>query len=57
MPHADDAAAGAQQFGSSDAPFNTWFREQMREVHGIDISASGPPVDKVHDFRGPSPLT
>ncbi len=47
----DDATAGAQRFGSSDAPFNRWFRDKMQQVHGIDISASGPQVDKIHDFR------
>jgi hypothetical protein len=46
----DDAAAGMQQFSSSDAPFNTWFRDQMKEVHGVDISAGSPQVEKVQDF-------
>jgi hypothetical protein len=46
----DDAAAGMQQFSSSDAPFNTWFRDQMKEVHGVDISAGAPQVEKVQDF-------
>jgi hypothetical protein len=46
----DDAAAGMQKFSSSEAPFNTWFRDQMKEVHGIDISAGPPDVEKVQDF-------
>ena len=48
---ADDAEAAAGRFGSSDEPFNRWFRDQMQEVHGIDISEPGPPVEKVHDLR------
>ena len=44
-----DDEAGVAKFGSSDAPFNRWFRDQMKEVHGIDISQSGPPPRKVHD--------
>jgi hypothetical protein len=48
---ADDADA-AQRFSSSDAPLNRWFREQMKEVHGVDISQPLPPVRKVHDSQG-----
>ena len=46
-----DAEAGVATFGSSDAPFNRWFRETMKEVHGIDISQPGPPITKVHDHQ------
>jgi hypothetical protein len=46
----DDALAGMQKFSASDAPFNSWFRDQMKEVHGVDISAGAPQVDKVQDF-------
>ena len=46
-----DDEAGAAKFASSDAPLNRWFREQMKEVHGIDISQSGPPPKKVHDVQ------
>lgn len=46
-----DDEAGFAPFGSSDAPFNRWFRDQMKEVHGIDISQSGPPPKKVHDVQ------
>lgn len=43
--------AGVAKFGSSDAPFNRWFRDQMKEVHGVDISQSGPPPKQVHDIQ------
>ena len=46
-----DDEAGVAQFGSSDAPFNRWFRDQMKEVHGIDISEPAPPPKKVHDVQ------
>jgi hypothetical protein len=49
MEARDDAAIG--QFGSSDAPFNRWFRDAMKEVHGVNISQPGPPVAKVHDVQ------
>ncbi len=46
-----DDAAGAAKFASSDAPFNRWFRDQMKEVHGVDISQTGPPPKQVHDIQ------
>jgi hypothetical protein len=46
---ADDPEAAIVQFGSSDEPFNRWFRDQMEQVHGIDISQSSPQVQKVLD--------
>lgn len=45
---ADDPEA-ARRFSASDATLNTWFREQMRTVHGVDISEPMAPVEKVHD--------
>ena len=41
-----------QRFSSSDAAFNSWFRDQMREVHGVDISQPLPPIQRVHDTAG-----
>lgn len=46
---ADDPLAALGEFGSSDEPFNSWFRAQMKEVHGVDISEPGPPSEKVFD--------
>ena len=45
----DESALG--QFTASDAPFNTWFREAMKEVHGVDISQPMPPITKVMDVQ------
>ena len=47
----DDPEAGIAQFGSSDEPLNTWFREQMKEVHGVDISQAQLRATKVHDIQ------
>ncbi len=47
----DDPEAGLAQFGSSDEPLNTWFREQMKEVHGVDISQAEVRATKVHDIQ------
>lgn len=47
----DDPQAGVAQFASSDDPLNTWFREQMQEVHGVDISQVELRAAKVHDIQ------
>jgi hypothetical protein len=47
----DDPEAGVAEFGSSDEPLNAWFREQMKEVHGIDISQVELRATKVHDIQ------
>jgi hypothetical protein len=46
-----DDESGVGKFAASDAPINRWFREQMKEVHGIDIAESGSPPKKVHDIN------
>jgi hypothetical protein len=46
----DDPAASVAQFASSDEPLNNWFREQMKEVHGVDISTAELHAEKVHDI-------
>ena len=40
----DDPEGAVAQFGSSDQPLNAWFRDQMKEVHGVDISRGAPSV-------------
>lgn len=46
-----DAPAAIGAFATSDGPFNQWFRQQMHEVHGVDIAQSSPDVQMVHDIR------
>lgn len=47
----DDAQAGVARFAASDAPLNRWFRDQMKEVHGVDISQAELRVRQVHDVQ------
>jgi hypothetical protein len=47
----DDPEAGVARFGSSNEPFNAWFREQMKRVHGVDISQVELRTAKVHEMR------
>jgi hypothetical protein len=35
---ADDVAAVLQGLGSSQDPFDVWFREQVKAIHGLDLS-------------------
>ena len=47
-----DGAEAPMRWTQSDSAVSQWFVEQMREVHGIDISQQPPPpVTKVHDVR------
>lgn len=51
LVESDDPTTALNRFGGSDAPFNSWFRDQMREVHGVDLSEPAPPVKKIHDTQ------
>jgi hypothetical protein len=44
-----EAAMGA--LATSDDPFDVWFREHIREVHGIDITEDSPPPEQVLDYH------
>lgn len=48
------AAAGEDEdserrFATSDADVMAWFVEQMKEVHGFDISEGAPQVTQIFD--------
>jgi hypothetical protein len=47
----DDPEAGIAHFASSDGPINTWFRELMKQVHGVDIAQAELRATKVHDVE------
>ena len=49
---AHDIGAAMHGLGSSDEPFDRWFRDHIRDVHGIDLTESSPPPEQVLDFRG-----
>jgi hypothetical protein len=44
---ADDIPASMQALATSDDAFDKWFRELVKEVHGIDMSEGGPPPELV----------
>jgi hypothetical protein len=37
--------------GASPDPSESWFREHVLEVHGIDLANGFPPPEQVIDFR------
>jgi hypothetical protein len=47
----DDIGAAMGAFATSQEPFDTWFREVLEDVHGIDLSEGFPPPEQVMDYR------
>lgn len=50
--NADDPQRAFVGLATSDAPFDRWFREKVRELHGIDLTAptATPPVEQFVDW-------
>ena len=46
-----DVQAALAGVASSPEPFDRWFRDHCRAVHGIDLEAGFPPPELVLDFR------
>lgn len=51
LVEADDLQAAFAGLGSSQDPFDVWFREQVREVHGMNLEDGFPPPEQILDFR------
>jgi hypothetical protein len=47
---ADDLAAALKGMGTSEEPFDRWFREHVRAVHGVALEDGFPPPEQVLDF-------
>jgi hypothetical protein len=37
--------------GSSQEPFDGWFRETISEIYGIDLAQGFPPPGQIMDYR------
>ena len=48
---AADIPAAMGGLATSDEPFDKWFREHIREVHGMDLAEGFPPPEQTMDFR------
>jgi hypothetical protein len=44
---ADDIAASMQALATSADPFDQWFRDVIKDVHGIDLAEGGPPTPEL----------
>jgi hypothetical protein len=54
---ADDLQAASRGLATSTDPFDTWFRELTREIHGIDLEAGLQPPEQVVEYRRENVLT
>jgi len=48
---AKDPQAAFAGMGSSQEPFDQWFRDHVREVHGIDLAQGFPPPEQLMDYQ------
>lgn len=46
---ADDLEAAMGGMGRSDDPFDVWFRESVKDIHGIDLAEPFPPPVPILD--------
>lgn len=49
---ADDLGAAVGGLATSDHPFDLWFRDHVRDVHGISLEDGFAPPELALDFRG-----
>lgn len=52
---ADNIKAAFKAMATSDDPFDQWFRDHTREVHGINLEDGFPPPEQIMDFRAEAP--
>jgi hypothetical protein len=48
---ADDLDAAFKGMATSDDPFDRWYRDHIRDVHGMNVEDGFPPPEQVMDFR------
>ena len=48
---ADDVGAALRRMGTSTEPFDVWFRDAVKAVHGFDLAEPAPPAEQVVDYR------
>lgn len=50
-----DMAAALGGLARSDSEFDVWFRDHIRDVHGIDLQEGLAPTEQVLDYRNEQP--
>jgi hypothetical protein len=48
---AKDLEAAFKGVAASDDPFDRWFREHVRDVHGINLEEGMAPPEQILDFQ------
>ena len=48
---ADDVQAAMGALATSQEPFDVWFRDHIKDAHGMDMAEGFPPPEQVLDFR------
>ncbi len=48
---ADDLAAAFKTIATSDEPFDRWFRDHVRDVHGVALEEGFALPEQILDFR------
>lgn len=49
---ADDVAAAFKGVATSEDPFDRWFRDHVRNVHGVNLQDGFTPPEQILDYRG-----
>lgn len=52
---ATDVDAALKGMATSGDPFDRWFRDHVRDVHGMDVEDGFPPPEQVMDYRASTP--
>ena len=52
---ADDLQAAFAGLGSSQEPFDIWFRDMVQDIHGIDLAQGFPPPEQMLDYMRSQP--
>jgi len=48
---ADDVEAAMGAIATSQDPHDVWFREHIKDAHGMDVAEGFPPPEQLIDFR------
>jgi hypothetical protein len=48
---ADDLARAFLELGTSETPFDRWYRQTVLDIYGVDLTASRPPNELLADWQ------
>jgi hypothetical protein len=47
---AEDLSRAFEELGTSDTPFDRWYRQTVLELYGVDLTAARPPNELLADW-------